>query len=395
MSRGVLDHALNAGKGILRLMPNWIPRTFNRPGKRLRLHPNDYLGFGIQRGFIEERWLSATTCTQLDAGDAEEGLSKVCFADNQSTLREAVELFGEELIGEYLWKKYRRFPVFSKFYDYYYPSFHHVHHRKEEAERVGAQPKPEAYYFPPQMNATTLGTRPISYFGFDPDTTKEQVMERLRIYARDDNHITELSRAYPLTLGTGWFTPAGVLHSTGSLCTYEPQWCSDVSSIWQNVDEGLQRYDSGYLFSYVPEDKKTDLDYVFSIIDWEANTDPDYKKKYYRPPIIALEDREHIEKWIAYGTGNLFGAKELTVMPGAEVLVKDGAAYGCVIIQGHGKFGTYQAEAAQMLRFGQASADEYFVSERAAKDGVRICNESSVEPMVILKHFAMNCEMPW
>ncbi|HIS02376.1 MAG TPA: hypothetical protein IAA75_00575 [Candidatus Pullichristensenella avicola] len=395
MARGTLDNALNAGRGILQLMPNWIPRTFNRPGKRLRLHPDDYLGFGIQRGFIEERWLSSTTCTQLDSCDAEEGLSRIRFADNTSTLREAVETFGAELIGDFLWKTYGRFPVFSKFFDYYYPSFHHVHHKKEEAERVGAQPKPEAYFFPPQMNATTLGTRPIAYFGFDPATTREQVLACLQMYTGRDNHITELSRAYPLTLGTGWYTPAGVLHSTGSLCTYEPQWCSDVSSIWQNVDEGLQRYDREYLFSYVPDDKKADLDYVLNIMDWEINTDPDYRKKYYRPPILALEDETYVEKWIAYGTDNQFAAKELTVMPGKEAMVRDSAAYGCIIIQGHGRFGVYKAEAAQMLRFGQPSADEYFVGERAARDGVRICNESDVEPMVILKHFAMNCGMPW
>ncbi len=43
-----------------------------------------------------------------------------------------------------------------------------------------------------------------------------------------------------------------------------------------------------------------------------------------------------------------------------------------------------------MLRFGQLSADEYFVSEAAAKAGVKISNHSRWEPMVILKHFGPN-----
>ena len=43
-----------------------------------------------------------------------------------------------------------------------------------------------------------------------------------------------------------------------------------------------------------------------------------------------------------------------------------------------------------MLRFGQLGADEYFVSEAAAKAGVTITNKSPVEPMVILKHFGPN-----
>ena len=80
-----------------------------------------------------------------------------------------------------------------------------------------------------------------------------------------------------------------------------------------------------------------------------------------------------MEKWITYGTGNLFAAKELTVHPKETVTIKDPAAYGCIIIQGYGKFGVYDAETAGMIRFGQATADEYFVSESAAKNGVDHC----------------------
>jgi len=43
-----------------------------------------------------------------------------------------------------------------------------------------------------------------------------------------------------------------------------------------------------------------------------------------------------------------------------------------------------------MLRFGQLSGDEYFVSEQAAKAGVTITNHSPWEPLVILKHFGPN-----
>lgn len=394
MSASTIERAINAGDGILQLLPDWIPRTFNKPGKRLRLHPDDYLGFGIERGFIEERWLSSTTCVQLDAGYPEEGLSFIHFGDDKATLRDAVQQLGAELIGKELWEQYGRFPIFSKFYDYVNGSFLHVHHTKADAERVGAQPKPEAYYFPPQMNATQLGSRPISFFGFDPMTTKEEIMDALRKFGTCDNHIIELSRAFPLTLGTGWFTPAGVLHSTGSLCTYEPQWCSDVSSIWQNVDDmTAQRYPYEMLASYVPAGKEQDLEYIFNIMDWDINLDPDYRKKYFRRPITITEDETHVEKWITYGTG-VVGAKELTIMPKQKVTIKDPAAYGCIILQGHGKFGNYDAEAAQMIRFGQATADEYFVSEAAAKNGVVIENHSACEPMVILKHFAANCGMP-
>ena len=35
------EQALEQGGGILRLTPTWVPRSFCRPGKRIKLHPND------------------------------------------------------------------------------------------------------------------------------------------------------------------------------------------------------------------------------------------------------------------------------------------------------------------------------------------------------------------
>ena len=95
----------------------------------------------------------------------------------------------------------------------------------------------------------------------------------------------------------------------------------------------------------------------------------------------------YTEKWITYNNP-YFSAKELTVDPGQTVIVTDDAAYGCVLVQGYGKFGVYDAEAAIMVRINQRTADEYFVSKMAAEKGVTITNSSMFEPLVILKHFA-------
>jgi hypothetical protein len=104
---------------------------------------------------------------------------------------------------------------------------------------------------------------------------------------------------------------------------------------------------------------------------------------------MANQGNGHMEKWITYATP-FFSAKELTVYPGQTITIQDGAAYGCILIQGHGKFGVFDAETAVMLRFGQLSGDEYFVSETAARAGVTITNHSPWEPLVILKHFGPN-----
>ena len=82
-----------------------------------------------------------------------------------------------------------------------------------------------------------------------------------------------------------------------------------------------------------------------------------------------------------------FGAKELTVRPGSEVRIQDDAAYGIIVLQGHGKFGVLDIEAPNMIRFGQPANDELFIVKDAAQDGVVIRNESRVENLVMLKHF--------
>jgi hypothetical protein len=78
---------------------------------------------------------------------------------------------------------------------------------------------------------------------------------------------------------------------------------------------------------------------------------------------------------------------------GQTVVVKDNAAYGCILIQGHGRFGVFQAEAPNVIRFGEQTYDEFFVSERSAREGVRIENNSHQE-FVMLKHFCHNVNAP-
>lgn len=126
------------------------------------------------------------------------------------------------------------------------------------------------------------------------------------------------------------------------------------------------------------------------MLDWDKNIDPNFRETYFRPPVMAREEAGFSEKWISYGN-DYFCAKELTIKPGQTVIVKDPACYGCIFVQGHGEFGIFKdAESAQILRYGQTSADEYFVSEDAAKKGIKIVNHSNTEPIVILKHFGPN-----
>ncbi len=388
----VIHDTFDKGQGVFRLAPNFVPRRFSQAGRRLRLHPDDYYALGTKRGSIKERWFSSVIAAMNgELAPADEGMSYVDSSsrmEDRFLFKDAVEELGAGLIGDVLYRKYGTWPMYSKFFDYGLPLFHHLHLDDIAAGRVGYFGKPEAYYFPPQLN-NHLGSFPVTYFGYDPDVTQEMVKERLLRYESGDNRITELSRAYRIELGTGWFTPTGVVHAPGSVLTYEPQWNSDVNSVHENIASS-EIYPYDFLVENCPPDKKRDIDYILSLMDWEKNVDPHYKKHYFRPPLTCdHSDGCHVEKWVIYAN-DYIAAKELTIMPGETVIVKDGAAYGCIIVQGHGKFGAYDAEAAIMLRFGQLSADEYFVSEAAARQGIKVTNHNLWEPMVILKHFGPN-----
>ena len=87
-------------------------------------------------------------------------------------------------------------------------------------------------------------------------------------------------------------------------------------------------------------------------------------------------------------------AKRLTILPGRTVTIRDSAAYGLICLQGTGTFGGRSLEAPALIRYGALTNDEYFVTEKAARAGVEIANPSGCDPIVILKHFAGNPDLP-
>ncbi len=374
--------------GVLPLIPVFVPRRFGTAGRRLRLHPNDYYALGVKRGSIKERWFSSViTAMNGPETPPDEGMSYVntdrCGGE-RITLKKFVDTLQGELIGEACYRRHNTWPMYSKFFDYEGPLFHHMHLGFAEAARVGKNGKPEAYYYPPQYN-NYPGKFPHTYFGFTADTTKECLRMRLENYKKQDLRITELSRAYRIELGTGWYTPPGVVHAPGSYLTYEPQWNSDVNAVLENITDN-EIYDESFLYENCPPEHWGDPDYVIAMMDWEKNTDPLYKEHFFRPPVVLEKTDSYTEKQIVYGN-EYIAAKELTVYPECTVRIPDDTAYGCVVVQGYGMLNDQRCAAATMLRFGQKSEDEFFVSYPAAAAGVTVTNQSRYEPLVILKHF--------
>jgi len=140
-----------------------------------------------------------------------------------------------------------------------------------------------------------------------------------------------------------------------------------------------------------PADKKGDYDYLMDVIDWENNVDPEFKKNNFMAPLPVrpvkeMEAEGYSDKWICYKSA-AFSAKELTVLPGRTVTIKDGGCYGFIMMQGHGTINGLSIDTSSIIRYGQLTTDECFVSEQAAKEGVTIENRSNSDPIVMLKHF--------
>ena len=381
--------AIEAGEGLLRLAPNWVPRSFLMPGRRLKLHPNDYYALGTHRGGIDERWFASTTPATNEGAPPDEGLSYVAHNDGRFTLKDAVRAAGKRLIGADLMDRYGRWPVYSKFFDNLGPIPHHLHQNNEQAALVGQQGKPESYYFPPQLN--NVGNNfPYTFFGLEPGTRPADVRRCLERWNEGDNGILDLSRAYRLKPGTGWLVPPCILHAPGSLLTYEPQWGSDVFGMWQSMVEG-RAVPWSLLVKDVPKEKAQDLDWLIEQLDWEGNVNPSFKASHYLEPVVADggPDAGYEDRWVVYGRiggESLFSAKELTVRPGARATIRDHGASGLIAVQGRGRIGVLPLQTPVMIRFGEMTEDEVFISQAAAQQGVEIVNEGS-EALVTLRYF--------
>ena len=391
--KDLLSIASEKGKGVFRLFPTWVPRAFCVPGRRLKLHPEDYYSFGTHRGGIDERWFASTT--KADNGPLtikDEGLSYVYIENGarkeKVLLKDAIDNVGDDILGSKVMDKYGGWTIYAKFFDNMEPLPLHLHQDNDKAANVGRKGKPEGYYFPKQLN-NHPAYFPHTYFGLNPETNRDDIKKCLENWDEGDNGILYNSKAYKLKPGTGWDVPPGVLHAPGTLLTYEPQFASDVFAMFQNL--AWDKYIPwDLLVKDVPEDHKRDLDYIVDLINWDLNLDPNFfKNRFLEPkpvkPVEEMREEGYEESLVVYNSA-FYSAKELTVFPKETITIKESGAYGLIIIQGHGKFGVLDIESPAMIQFGQMTHDELFVTHNAACEGIEIKNESKWDNLVMLKH---------
>jgi len=386
--RAVVERALAKGNGVLRLEPAWVARDFLPPGRRLGLAEKDYeVG---ERGWISERWLGSTTKADNRIGPPDEGLSYLALEGERLSLKEAVEVGGDLLMGAAYARGHAGLGRLAKIYDFASRIPYHLHQRQEDAALVGANSKEEAYYFPEDVE---VGPHPETFFGVHPSIVERRQFDILLPYLVEwkNDLILRHSRAYLLVPGEGFHLPAGGLHAPGTALTIELQEDSDVFAMLQALVAG-KIISKDLLFKDVgPEDRaRRGERAVLAQVDWEVSGDPFfYENRHTSPqPVTAAKQAGGEEHWIYYNTRK-FSGKRLVVKPGQKYSSADKGVYNVLVWRGGGRFDGHEVAA------GDFRADELLVAHARATVPIQIEN-SGKEDLIIFKFFGpdINLDIP-
>lgn len=366
--------------GLLRLRPAWVARTFLEPGKRLGLTEEEYdVG---KRGYICERWLGSETEVDNEVSYANEGLSYLDIEGEDILLRDAIQAAREDMLGEEYAKTHRDLHRLAKIYDYKTRIFYHIHQTQDEASKVGATSKEEAYYYPTGVEP---GIHPETFFGVHPyivEQSKQYEVLLPCLQAWDSELILQHSRAYLNVPGEGFHLPAGVLHAPGTALTIELQEPSDVMAVLQSkVDNVVISKDLLYKDVEKKEAEEKKEKAVLDQLIWDINGDPYFYENRHTPPVLIEETATEAsqEYWIYYNTTK-FSGKRLVVKPGEKILSKDLGVYNILVWSGKGKADSLEIEG---QNFG---IDELLITHEKAVKGVVYENTDETD-LEILKFF--------
>ncbi|MBI3912332.1 MAG: hypothetical protein HY320_15545 [Armatimonadetes bacterium] len=343
---------------ILRLRPTYV-RRFYVDGGRLGLGEKPGDTYQPQSGlWVSERWIASTVAAANPHPIEGEGLSYL--ADEQTTLREAIERAPERLLGPDIVAAHgAEWRVLVKVLDPWEPIVFHWHARDQDVQtypkffpghRFG---KDEAYYFLERPKATV----PYTHAGIWPGVTREELIKAVR---KGRDYALELSPAFYQRYEEGFFLPAGVPHRPGSALTLEVQQPSDVYTLLEREAGGKplspQQMHPGF----------PDLDSAFALIDMETAQQPDFLECYRLVPrrIEETSERGYGEEcWIfPPEMTRKFSGKRVRVTSAIEV--REPRPHAVFVWEGEGTFADVPVRA----------GDELFVGYEAATRPHRIRN---------------------
>ncbi len=397
--KSLIEHEFDRTGGIFRLAPTWVGRPgIIIPGRRIKLL-GDYMSQDVA---VNERWLCSVTYADNGASNAlcppDHGLSYLVIGSSRIQLKDAFEVCGPLLLGAG-----RTWDVLPKFFDNWHRIPNHLHPCDEHCSK-GLTGKPESYYFPEELNMNR-NAFPSSCFGVDAALSDEQILAYLTHYLTGDNHLTELGATINLQPGTGWFMPPCTLHAPGSLVTYELQVASDVTCIPESrVNDMAMPRD--LLDRDIPVKVEKDgiekvARYIVSMIRCRnSGNGESFRQEFFRAPVIHRDEQEGQQKWVTYRTGrasekenpDLYSAKKTIVNDGMTMELSENAAFGAIVLGGHGSVSVKGKEALPVESVSMfpdrdsLGGDEFFVAADAARSFRVSCR--SMERLAFYQHFA-------
>jgi hypothetical protein len=388
-TRDVLDGALAARDGILRLEPAWVARDFLPPGRRFGL-PEDAYDLG-DRGAMCERWLGSTTVADNRVGPEDEGLSYLALdGADRISLRDAVIADPIGIMGEEYAASHDGLGRLAKIFDYSTRLPLHLHQRQEHAALVGRRSKDEAYYFPAGVE---MGPHPEAFLGLHPSVAEQRNHDVLLPYLErwDDDLILQHSVGYQQVAEHGFHIPSGVLHAPGSALTIELQEDSDVFAMLQALNAGTIISKELLWKDVRPEDREAKGErFILELIDWEANGDPLFYENHHLSPQLIEDSRQDggEEYWIFYDSPK-FSGKKILVRPSMSYRSIDMGVHNVFVWSGRGTYGGLDVEG------GDPHADELLVTHDRAVRGVEVRN-TGTEDLLAIKFFGpdVNRDVP-
>lgn len=364
----VLGEVLDKEEGILRLKPTFVAReTYPALG---RLGITNYSAG--KRGWYCERWLASSVEAKGPTQLENEGLSEIDVKGYKIFLRDALAILPERLLGEsYARAHNNRFGVLTKILDIGRQIPMHLHAKAYHASKYwNSNPKDEAYYY---LEHPNKGPLPYIHAGLHPDVTKEEILEIIKRW--NDDKILDLSPAYRMNIGEGFYIPSGILHAPGTALTLEVQEESDVYTMFQaKIDDTILPKDK-----YLLNGPKTEEE-ALELIDWEENTDPKFYRKHHLIPKPIIEESTVKEYWI-FDPKILkkFSGKKLVLSKGVRIKQNEKGAFLLLTYKGKGAVNRVEVEG------GSPGKDELFVSYEASK--AFIIENTGNEELVAFKIF--------
>ena len=353
--------------GVLRLKPNLVPQAYpglNRIGVR-----NSQAS---KLGYASERWIAC--CVRrlrrlsIEPKSTDSGLSVVQLETSRHSmlLGDAFDLFPDRMLGKsFAGANGNTLGFMLGILDVGYPIFSHIHPQRDES-----------YYF--LQHPKSSGPLPYSHLGLHSGTKPSDVLDCLMRWS--DDSALDLSPAYRLNTGEGFYTRAGVPHAPGTVLTLELGEASDEYHILQAEYRGKLFPKRGFLLKELPNEEA-----VVKLINFEVSTDQRYYQKYHLlpEPVSKRPEGNCSERWIySPRITRKYSGKELSVKPGAKIRCREEGAHPLLIWQGKGLVERTRVSA----RLGQ---DEVFVSKETAEVGYSIENTGSTW-LIAYKTFGPN-----